>query len=79
MRAEADVIEQCFKKREAAPVAVELFGLFHTAEFAAGSVLRILWFHAAVDIFFGKSVKVCTQFGVELAIQLAPAKNPQEA
>jgi hypothetical protein len=76
---ESQILEQRFKKREPAPVAVILLCLFDAAEFDERLAARLRLGHSSAQAFFNVQLKMTFHLGGEIGIELPLAKESADS
>src|SRR5256885_7706207 len=54
---QANILATAVDPRQAAPIAVQFFGLFNAAEFAPRRMTRFYWTHTPANVFIGDQVQ----------------------
>jgi hypothetical protein len=75
----APVLAKCFDPRQAALCPILLFHLFEATEVSAGRPTSLVDRHPSSNVVFGKGIKVCLNFVVELRVSPPPRKESSEA
>ena len=72
---EANILSTAVDPHQAAPIAVQFFGLFDAAEFAPRRMTRFCWIHTPANVFIGDQVQVRLQFAVQLLFEMLLAEH----
>src|SRR5215475_6179523 len=78
-KCETKILQQGFKKRQAARFAVLFLGLLRAAEAYARLALGIAWGHAVLEIFFNGELEMRSHFRIEVTVKWRGTDESTEA